>query len=219
MRTKEGSGYPWTSDITGGLGGVTQGQGKGGLHWCIWMSLGHREVWEEEFVAGNRPTTLVHLIVWVGSSHLVCRDTEATGKPEIQQLWHRNWTVGLKELEMIYIKRSFYAIWPEPRWNLDVIGRSQYLREMSPVVFRVFGALSRVYVCECSFPSVVWFDFATQWTIAHKTSQSMGFSRQKFRRASSPPLGDLPNPGTQPVSPALQADFLPLSHQRCPSRV
>lgn len=28
-----------------------------------------------------------------------------------------------------------------------------------PVVFRVFGALSRVYVCECWSTSVVVFDF------------------------------------------------------------
>ena len=28
-----------------------------------------------------------------------------------------------------------------------------------------------------------------------------------------PPPRDLPNPGIEPVSPALQADSLPLSHQ------
>ena len=29
----------------------------------------------------------------------------------------------------------------------------------------------------------------------------------------APPPGDLPNPGIEPASPALQADSLPLSHQ------
>lgn len=110
VMTKQGSRYLWTSDITGGLGGVTQGKGKGGLCCCIWMSLGHREGWEEEFVAGNKLTTLVHLIVCVGRSHPICRDVEAAGKPEIQQLWYRNWTVGLKELEMIYNKGSIFSV-------------------------------------------------------------------------------------------------------------
>ena len=31
-----------------------------------------------------------------------------------------------------------------------------------------------------------------------------------------PPPGDLPNPGTEPTSPALQEDFLPLSHLGSP---
>ena len=31
--------------------------------------------------------------------------------------------------------------------------------------------------------------------------------------AAFPPPGDLPNPGIEPVSPALQVDSLPLSHQ------
>jgi len=31
-----------------------------------------------------------------------------------------------------------------------------------------------------------------------------------------PPPGDLPHPGIEPTSPALQADSLPLSHQGNP---
>ena len=39
---------------------------------------------------------------------------------------------------------------------------------------------------------------------------SMGFSRQKYwNRLSFPSPGDLPNPGIEPRSPALQADSLP----------
>ena len=51
-------------------------------------------------------------------------------------------------------------------------------------------------------------------------SQPRGFSRQEYRNGLSfPPPSDLPNPGikpTSPVSPALQADSLPLSHQGSP---
>ena len=43
---------------------------------------------------------------------------------------------------------------------------------------------------------------------------SMEFSRQEhWRWLPFPPTGDLPNPGTEPMSPALQVDSLPLSYQ------
>ena len=48
----------------------------------------------------------------------------------------------------------------------------------------------------------------------------MGFSRKDYWNGlSCPPLGDLPNPGIQPgspASPALQADSLLLSHWGSP---
>ena len=51
--------------------------------------------------------------------------------------------------------------------------------------------------------------FATPWTVAHQAPTSMGFSRQEYWSGlpfASP--GDLPNPGIEPRSPALQADAL-----------
>ena len=63
----------------------------------------------------------------------------------------------------------------------------------------------------CSL-SCVWL-FATSWTVAHQAPLSMGFSKQEYwSGVPFPPLEDLPNPGIEPVSPAWQADFLPLSH-------
>ena len=48
--------------------------------------------------------------------------------------------------------------------------------------------------------------FATPWTIAHKAPPSMGFSRQDYWGGLPFPFpGDLPNPGIEPGSPALQA--------------
>ena len=45
----------------------------------------------------------------------------------------------------------------------------------------------------------------------------MGFSRQEYWSGLPfPSPGDLPNPGTEPMSPALQADSLPLSHRGSP---
>ena len=52
--------------------------------------------------------------------------------------------------------------------------------------------------------------FATTGTVAYQASQSMGFSRQEYRSGLPfPSPGDLPDPGFEPGSPALQADTLP----------
>ena len=51
--------------------------------------------------------------------------------------------------------------------------------------------------------------FATPWTVAHQASPSMGFSRQEYWSGLPfPSPGDLPNPGIEPESPALEADAL-----------
>ena len=52
-------------------------------------------------------------------------------------------------------------------------------------------------------------------------SLSTGFSRKEYWSGLSfPSPEDLPNPGTEPTSPALQADSLLLSHtRRAPLRV
>ena len=51
---------------------------------------------------------------------------------------------------------------------------------------------------------------ATPWMVTYQAPQSMGFSRQEYWSGLPfPSLGDLPNPGTEPGSPALQTDALP----------
>ena len=50
---------------------------------------------------------------------------------------------------------------------------------------------------------------ATQWTVARQAPLSMGFSGQEYwSGVPFPSPGDLPNPGIEPRSPALQADAL-----------
>ena len=52
--------------------------------------------------------------------------------------------------------------------------------------------------------------FVTPWTVAYEATPSMGFSRQKYwSGVPFPSAGDLPDPGMEPRSPALQADGLP----------
>ena len=55
----------------------------------------------------------------------------------------------------------------------------------------------------------VMFDSVAPWTVARQAPLSMGFSRQQYYSvlAFSPP-GDLPGPGIEPKSVALQADSL-----------
>ena len=59
---------------------------------------------------------------------------------------------------------------------------------------------------------------ATPWAIAFQGPLSMGFPRQEYwSGVPFPSPGDLPNPGNEPGSPALQADSLPTELQEKPS--
>ena len=100
----------------------------------------------------------------------------------------------------------------------------------NPVVVFKLGSFSAMYVKikptynSTGLPSspvkvslsCVWL-FVTPWTVAHQAPLSMGFPRQKYW--SGLPF---PSPGifltqrSNSLSPALQADSLPLSHQGCP---
>ena len=63
--------------------------------------------------------------------------------------------------------------------------------------YAVLGCLSHVQL------------FAAPWTIGHQALLSIGFSLQEYWNGlPCPPPGDLPNPGIEPESPALQVDSL-----------
>ena len=50
--------------------------------------------------------------------------------------------------------------------------------------------------------------FATPWTVAYQAPLSMGFSRQWYWSGLPfPSPADLPDPGIEPVSPALAGGF------------
>ena len=62
--------------------------------------------------------------------------------------------------------------------------------------------------------------FATPWTVAYQVPLSMGFSRQEcWSGLPFPSPGDLPDPGIEPGSPALQADALLSEPPGKPTRV
>ena len=57
-----------------------------------------------------------------------------------------------------------------------------------------------------SFIRSVMSNSATPWTVACQAPLSVGFPRQEYwSELPFPSPGDLPNPGFEPVCPALQA--------------
>ena len=72
----------------------------------------------------------------------------------------------------------------------------------------------------CSVTSVL-SDSAMLWTVAHQATLSMGFSREEQWSGFPFPIpGDLPNPGTEPVSlvsPALPGRFFTTEPQGKPT--
>ena len=63
-------------------------------------------------------------------------------------------------------------------------------------------------MCCCLVTSVVSDSFVTPWTIAHQAPLSMGFPGQDYWSGlpfASP--ADLPDPGIEPMSPALAGRF------------
>ena len=58
--------------------------------------------------------------------------------------------------------------------------------------------------------------FVTTWIAVRQAPLSMGFSRQEYWSRLSFPPGNLPSPGIEPASPALQVDSLPSESQTSP---
>ena len=58
--------------------------------------------------------------------------------------------------------------------------------------------------------------FVTLWTVTYQAPPSMEFSRQEYLSGLPfPSPGDLPEPGIEPGSPALQAEALPSEPSIC----
>ena len=79
-----------------------------------------------------------------------------------------------------------------------------------------FGQFQLELLIESSLLSHIRL-FVTPWTTARQAPLSMGFSRQEYWSGwPCPPPGDLPDPGIEPLSPALQVDSLSPSHLGVP---
>ena len=91
--------------------------------------------------------------------------------------------------------------------NLGSILKSRYITLLTKVKVKM-KSLSRVQL------------FATPWTVAYQAPPSMRFSRQEhWSGLPFPSPGDLPYPGIEPWSPALQADTLTSQPPGKPNKV
>ena len=74
--------------------------------------------------------------------------------------------------------------------------------------------------CFVCVSCLVMYNSATPWTVACQACLSMEFSKQEYWSGLLfPSQGDIPYPGIQPGSPALQADSLPFGLQGSPIHV
>ena len=120
-------------------------------------------------------------------------------------------------LSMEFSRQKYWSRYPLPSpgnlLNLGIEPKSPALQ--ADFILSEPPGKPQYIVCTvlCSFASIVRLS-VTLWTVAHQTLQSMGFSRQEYWSGlPCPPPGELPDPGIEPMSPALQVDSLPLSHQ------
>ena len=95
-----------------------------------------------------------------------------------------------------FTNNKFWRICGEKETLLHFWG-CKLIQPVGRIVWKEVKSLSRVRL------------FAIPWTIACQATPSMGFSRQDYWSGLSfPSPGDLPDPGIEPASPALQADSL-----------
>ena len=90
-------------------------------------------------------------------------------------------------------------------------------RKGNPLALLVGMQIDTVTLEKCGgLVTKLCLTLGTPWTGVHLTSLSTGFSRQEYWSGLPfPPLGGLPNPGIEPMSPAspaLAGRSLPLSH-------
>ena len=92
---------------------------------------------------------------------------------------------------------------------------------MTSLHFTIICALKAIYLCCISLVEIVHACSVAKLCptlcdpidCSQPGSSTHGTSRQQYwNRLPFPPPGDLPNPGIEPISPALQAGSLPLSH-------
>ena len=118
-------------------------------------------------------------------------------------------------------KTDFHKFGPwnqnQPFWS----GRYAYWRKRNKGE-KIPGFLTAVLVkCSCpsllSYPSCVQL-FAAPWTVVCQALLSMGFSKQAYWSGlPCPPPWDLPDPGIELMSSALQANSLLLSYRGRPT--
>ena len=90
---------------------------------------------------------------------------------------------------------------------VQCLAQCMHLKNANPINLPADIPLAKVKVKVKSLSHVRLF--ATPWTVAYQAPPSMGFSRQEYWSGLPfPSPGDLPDPGIEARSPALEADAL-----------
>ena len=113
----------------------------------------------------------------------------------------------MKPLKLIFISWATLSVSVSSLASFPKLPGFTFYRFLSCIFNSVHASVlshfSRVQLC------------VTLWTVAHQAPLSMGFSRQEYWSGLPwPPPGDLPDPGTEPVSltsPALAGGFFTTS--------
>ena len=116
------------------------------------------------------------------------------------------WTVTCQaSLFIEFSRQKYWSGLPSPSLgDLPEPG----IKPLSPVV--AGGLLPLYHLGSTVTPSVCVIITQSCLILCNQASLSMGFSRQEYWSGlPCPPPGDLPDPGIEPRSPALQADSLP----------
>ena len=98
-----------------------------------------------------------------------------------------------------------------PRRSFNSHRKLQSCSEKSNLTLNFIPSSFQITRIMCAYSLSCAQLFVTPWTVACQAPLSMGFSRQEYwSELPWPPPGDLPNPGIEPRSPALQVDSLPV---------
>ena len=114
------------------------------------------------------------------------------------------------ELE-VSLLTHFSQFWAKCLVFLETVMPKVYFNRVKKECFKTISCMCSVNSwkkVKVKSLSRVWL-FATPWTVAHQAPQSLGFSRHEYGSGLPfPSPGNLPDPGIEPRSPALQADAL-----------
>ena len=115
-------------------------------------------------------------------------------------------------IHLIQLIWFFFLVKGEQCWEMSSKRSFRYFLGKQPLKQVHFKAATKsvtLWVCDVKLLSCVRL-FVTPWSVAHQAPLSMEFPRQEYWNGLPfPSPGDLPDPGIEPGSPALQTDSLP----------
>ena len=175
-------------------------------HWkrpCCWERLRAREEATEDEMVGWHQWHDGHEWVnsgswwWIGSPGVL----QSMGLQRVGHDWttEKNWSASFAFCRMPY---NWNCTTCSPLWW--AFFTRQYGCNVPPWLF-----MACIY--KCKHASCLWL-FAAPWTVVHQASVHEIFQTRILEWFPFPSPGDLLDPGIKSVSPALQADSLPLSH-------